>query len=83
MITDYAIKLSEKIKNTKSISHSQELSKLLHEEMMANCTPTKQEFVKLTSQAILFPQMIWDWVLMIPKWNAEPPQNDDEEVGDG
>ena len=71
MITEYAKELAEKAKNTDSITAAQEYSKLLHEELIANCHPTKQEFVSLLSRVVLMPQMLWDYVLMIPLWSGE------------
>ena len=52
------------------------MSNELAQEMIENCQPTKEEFDELLEGIIFTTEMLWDFTLWIPRWDALSPEAD-------
>jgi hypothetical protein len=57
------------------VDRIRELSSQLCEELVENCEPTRDEFVELMDGIELSPDLLWDLVLNIPRWDSAHRSN--------
>lgn len=71
MITEKAKDIGAKIRKLPVTSHWEALylTSILVTELIENCTPTEDEFAKLTEFVLLSSRSLWRLIIHIPKWN--------------
>jgi hypothetical protein len=55
-------------KKAKTDENPRYYARKLHQEIVDNCEPTREEFIKLMSGVYFLTEMVWDYALLIPQW---------------